>query len=549
MAIEDELVGEPEGEDYVTTLSFKPGIDKPEWRYLSSAMAASAVGQCLACDLRNSADADPHVWALQALTYLNRYSPYRDGWASDPTFTTLGGAVGAGSIAVFVPSHGPAGAVSGTPTTTSFTLATLPNSASLNINQLANRGDGRGFKIRVYNNSSGQSGKCEERIIIASTSGTAPVITVDQAFSFTPAVGDRYEILSGRVYMLTTGTVALGFWKAYDVATQTCSSNLSITNLIATTATDGSAVMLDELYVPYDRNPGEGLVSGGATYNGGLLQAIQATAADSTHITGSGMPAALAADEYKNFQIRIVEDVTTPTSVGQRRRISTHGSGATGQFTVSSSWTVNPSSSAKFVVENNNDLMYFGGTQTVTYSYAAGGYAADANWSTAGAAGGAMQYANPPAANGAGSLPMPCWGCEVDAGRLLRHSHILWFRGANTTALYRLDIASGANGTWSSLLTAASTTAFTTGTSGVYDPTTNSGRYFYINVNGTVRNLRFDVQRQVLEPWADVRYAPGTAVVGGRCALWVFRDGATKLGFLVLLGQVTAATFECPLIT
>lgn len=530
-----------------TTLGFKPVFDLPEWRPISPSLAASAVGHCVTNDLRNSSWRDPHIWALQALTYLNKYNPRTDGWISTPSFTTLGGSVGAGSFAIFCPSHGPAGAVAGTPTTTSFTLATLPNSASINVNQLADNGNGQGFRIRVYGNSAGSSGKCEERTITANTAGTAPVITVDSAFSFTPAVGDHYEIMAGRIYMLTTGTVAAGFWKAYDIATDTCSGNLATTNLIATTATDSSAVMLDEQYVPYDRTPGDGLLSGGASYNGGSNQAIQGTAADATHITGSGMPAALAASEYANFQVRIVEDTVTPTAVGQRRRISSHTSGATGVFTVPA-WTVTPSASAKFVVENNNDLLLTAGTTTVVYSYAAGGYAADANWSTAAAAGGAMQYANPPAAAGAGGLWAPCYGCEVDSARNLRHSHLIWFRGAASTAVYRLDIANGASGTWSAALTTPITTTLTTGASGVYDPVTMQGKYFYVNVNGTTRNWRFNVRELAMEPFADVRYSPGTAVVGGRCSMLYLIDGATKLGFLVVFGQVSSFLFEAPIV-
>lgn len=531
-----------------TTLSFKRGIDKPEWRYISTALTGSLVGQSFCHDERNASWADPHIWVLQALTYLNKYNPRTDGWNSDPAFTTLGGAIGPGTIAVFCPSHGPTGLVGGSPSTTSFTLATLPNAASVNINALANNGNNIGYRIRVYGNGSGGTGKCEERTIISNTGGTAPVIVVDSAFSFTPQTTDHYEIMAGCVYMLTTGSTAPGYWKAYDIATQTCSGNLSVTNLIATVATDGDAVMLDEQYVPYDQIPGNGMLSGGATYNGAINQAIQATAADGTHITGSGMPATLTTNEYVNFQIRIVECTGVPTSVGQRRKISANGSGATGQFTIYNAWTVNPDSTAKFVVENNNDLIYIGSTTQVTYSYAAGGYAADANWSTAGASGGGTQYANPPAAPGAGNLIIPCYGVEVDASRNTRHSHLIWFKGGASNILYRLDIANGANGTWSSALTVPNNINFSAGTTGAYEPCTNNGRYFYINVNGTIRNLRFDVQRLAFEPWADVRYSPGAAVVGGRCAFWYFRDGATVLPFFVVMGQVTASCFECPII-
>ncbi len=541
-----------------TTLSFKDLIDLPEWRPLAVDPTATAAGHCVAWDLRNSADANPNVWHWNALTTLNLYNKFNDEWLTTAAFTTVGGSIAAGAGCIFVPSHGPSGTIGGTPTTTSFTLAALPNSASVGTNQLANQGNGRGFKIRVYGSGSGGSGKCEERLIVANTSGTTPVVTLDSALSFTPQTTDKYEILSGRVYLLGSGTTAAGFWKAYDVATGSISGNLATTNLASTIGTDFQAVVLDELYVPYNLNPGDGMISGSATYNGGLLKAVQATAADSTHITGSVMPATLLANEFQNFQIRVVEDTVTPTSVGQRRRISAHGSGASGQFTVSSAWTVTPSSSAKFVVENNNDLLLWTNAATVTYSYAAGGFAADANWSTAAASGGAMQYANPPAAMGAGCMAEASFGIVPDTAKNARNSHILWFRGATrdgqgnmaaTNTLAQLDIANGANGTWTSL-TAYGTLGptFTTGASCAYDPSTNQGRYLYINGNATQRNYRFDLLNRVLEPFAYLRYAQGTAVLGGKLACYTFIDGATKLSFLWLLTSAGSTSFNVAII-
>jgi hypothetical protein len=236
-------------------------------------------------------------------------------------------------------------------------------------NALANRGDIQGYTIRIIDNGSGGSGKVETRKIIGNTGGVQPIVELSSPLSFAPVVGSSYEIRSGRVYMLNPGTATAGQWKYYDPATNTVSGNLGVTNLAV--ATDSALFHMSEDYVPHDRVPGSGFVNGGATAN--TKNCIQATAASSTSITRSGMPAGLLADEYRNFQIRIVEDTVNVTAAGQRRRITSHTSGAAGVFTVPA-WTVTPSSSAKFVVEYDDDkiLLFTGSAFVYTHDIAAG---------------------------------------------------------------------------------------------------------------------------------------------------------------------------------
>ena len=69
----------------------------------------------------------------------------------------------------------------------------------------------------------------------------------------------------------------------------------------------------------YDTDPGKG-----------FFDVLTATATGATSITGTvaGADAAVLLNEYRNFQIRIVEDTVTPTAVGQRRNITSHTAGA-----------------------------------------------------------------------------------------------------------------------------------------------------------------------------------------------------------------------------
>ena len=74
-------------------------------------------------------------------------------------------------------------------------------------------------------------------------------------------------------------------------------------------------------------------------------------------------------NQFRNFQIRIVEDATTPTAAGQRQIISSHTAGTTPVFTIYAAWTVQPSIAAKFVIENPNEII-LRTASTSTYSYA-----------------------------------------------------------------------------------------------------------------------------------------------------------------------------------
>ncbi|HEY3266624.1 MAG TPA: hypothetical protein VGM37_06835, partial [Armatimonadota bacterium] len=435
------------------------------------------------------------------------------------------GTFGAGAGAVMMPSQGPRGTLAVGATTSSVVLSTaLP--AAVAPNQLANKGNSNGHKIRIIGNSPGGSGKAEERYIVGNTGGTTPTLYLDAPLSFTPVAGDGYEILSGRLYLLGAGTLAAGVWKYYDLATNSFSGNLATTNLPATINTDSSFVGLDESYVPFDANPGEG-----------FLDLLTATATAGTSITGQAASgdAAVLANEYRNFQIRIVEDTVTPTAVGQRRNITSHTAGASPVYTVSA-WTVMPSANAKFVIENNGDrilLWSSASTSTFTYNITAN------TWDT-------TTFGVRPAAMGAGCVSCPSFFMRPDVAKQARHSYIFSFRGGNVATLDLFDIAGGANGLWTGAVAYGGSggVLFTTGCTITPDPYTGNGRFAFINYNAGQRCLKFDVKNRVLSPAFYVRYPQGTAAVGQRMATAMFVDGATKLVFILLQRMGGAEVFE-----
>ena len=521
-----------------TTLNFKGLIDLPKWRPLSApgfnALVASAAGSSVCSDLRNSEDRNPFQYYLVNATTLYKYHIKNDGW-NQMTSPALAGTFGVGASCVFAPSHGPRGTIAAGATASSIPLTTaLP--AAVVANQLANRGDGIGFKVRIVSPGNGATA---EAYITANTGGlsgsTTPTLSVSTTWGsqtnlpFTPATGDTYEFLSGRLYLLSAGTLAAGCWKAFDIATNSLLANLATTNMPATINTDSSLVCLDELYTPATQAPGAG-------YFGNLV----ATGTAAGTITGqaTGGDAGVALNEYRNFQIRIITDGTNKTAVGQRRIITSHTAGASPVYTLTSNWTVTPSSTATYVIENPNWILMTSSGSTNTYSYAAVGLggiipanttaqAAD-TWSTS-------SFAARGTASGAGTYFVHPFGITLDAGKNSRYSYIYSLRGGNSSAIDVLDIAGATTGSWTSAVAFGgqqAATTFNTGTSGAYDGATNSGMYAYINMNGSQSFLRLDCLNRVIEPFTVQKFVGGAAITGCRMCTSAFIDGATKLGFL-----------------
>ena len=519
--------------------TFKKVIDRMLWVQVAPTPNAHAAAVCLASDLRSDVSRNPFVYQLVSNTVLNRFNIVTKGWNFIQS-PALAGTFGAGAAMTFVPSFGAVGTIAAGATTTSVTLSTaLPTAVGLNM--LANRGGSGdyGFKLRIIDTT---AGKTEERYIVGNTAGTTPVITVDNAFTFTPATGARYEILGGRVFMLGAGTTASNIWRSFEVATNTLSTGLSTTGLPATIGTDSSLMVLDEQHTPYDCVPGEGMIKGAFTYDTNLVsrKALTATASGASSLTGQATlgDAVVVANEYRNFQIRIVQDTVTPGAVGQRRIIASHTAGASPVYTLGTAWTTQPSSSAKYVIELPNLILARSSATTTVYTYnytdatinngtnniTAG------SWST-------TYFGAAPAANAAGGMWAPSFGIQPDAGRNARHSFCYFFRGGAVT-LDVLDIAATITGTWTGAVTYDGGVALTTGTGGAYSPFGNEGRMLYMNIytaSAVNQIFRFDVKNRVLSPYTPTDWIQaGTAAVGNRIAAYAAIDG-TDLYDVVLL--------------
>lgn len=496
----------------VTVLNFKDVVDLPRWRPLHNAPANYFARP----DFRNNEDRHPIIYQGTNITIpWHTYNPLTDQWLQLGNLATT-------SAATFMACQGPRGTIAAGATTTSIPLTTaLP--AAVGVNQLANRGDDRGFKIRIIGNAAGSSGKTEERIIVGNTSGTTPILTLDSPLSFIPIVGDAYEMLSGRIFHATNGPT----FRYYDVATNFAVA-LSAVNLPATVL-DNAFIALDELYVPYDRTPGEG-----------FFGFLTATATGAASLTGqaAGGDATVLANEYRNFQIRIIEDIAIPTAVGQRRNITSHTVGASPVYTVPA-WAVIPSATAKYVIENNGDRLLLwvnGNINTFTYQVSTN------TWDSS------VTFAARPAAPSTGVSAAHCFSIEPDTAKNARHSHILSYRSGIIWDLF--DIAGAATGLWTGNITYGYSGAIGIGFgSGVQEPITNEGRYFYFWIASTGHHYRFDIKNRILEAVGFLRYPITVGVSGGLHGMTThhFQDGSTKLAFIMTQINNDVRFFQLPI--
>lgn len=512
----------------------KYDIDTPLWRQMKPFEVAHSAGSLLCCDKRNDIQADHSMYYVASATALYRQSGRYNGpiLVGSPALA----AFAVGGASAYLPSFGITGTIGAGSSTTKIVTSAASSVGSaigaLGLNQLVTTDTDYGYRIRIIGKA---SGKTEERYIFGNTASATPVIYLDEALSFTPANGDLFEIQSGQVLMVAATTTAAGQSRLYNVA------NNAFANAGAlgiTTATAATMVALDELYVPYDRVAGEGFLGDTATYDTAgtatvtTKHCIQASAVGASTISGqvTGGDVRVLANEYRNFQIRIVEDTVNVTAVGQRRMIASHTAGTSGAtapvYTLGAAWSVTPSTSAKFVIENPNlvILQSAASNTNLTYNYS------NATINNATASITAFTWSNTyfngakasPVA--AGCMMFPAYGHEPvtqsDGARLSRHGDIYCFRG-NGTALDKFDIAGGVAGLWTlALVYTGNTVTWGAASSGDYDPVTFLGEYAYMVEAASNRVYQFNIAAPSVAPYVKLPLQSGTAAGGQRvCVL------------------------------
>lgn len=396
------------------------------------------------------------------------------GWAQLPT-SAIGGTFTAGATANNH-KYGPSGTATGGTTTTIITNLTI-------LKNIA------GSKIRI---TGGPNVGVDDLVIESNTIGANSVITV-AAQSAAFSASTTYTLLTGRIWQAVPGT-ALGY---FDLALGTWTTR-SVTGLTFA-GTSGNLCICDADRLP---NVVNGTSSGSNT----------TTTLNDT--TKSWTVNALA----NAFQVRI----KSGTGAGQYRRIASNTATA---LTVTTAWTVTPDATSVYVVEGDDDSIYFIGAAAVTlFRYSISGN----TWATV------TPTVARAAAAGSGATGDIVYGITDSlwnsVSAPLNGRYIYSFRGASSAILDVYDIVANA---WAAKTYVNQQELFSAG----FNSTQYMGNiYLYQNASSSpIRILKFDVLGNILRAMPSITY-PGTSTTdGNKLTVVEYKDGANVLPFLYLI--------------
>jgi hypothetical protein len=330
--------------------------------------------------------------------------------------------------------------------------------------------------------------------IVSNTIGANATITVAaQASAFSAST--VYRLVTPVWYVLGAGTLASGSFKKYDFATNTWTT-LANTGLPASfLGTDGR------------------LVSTPSWIDSGYLAFGSGTATSGTGTTLVQTGKTWTVNQWTNSQVRIVSG----TGAGQIRTISSN----TADTLTVPTWTTTPDATSVYQITGNDDFLYLMGNSAVTmYRYSISGN----TWTTL----------SPVAARG-GATGSGMSGSWVNAATesnwtnesaILNGRYIFSFRGGAASNIDRYDIAGN---TWAAVTYAPAGETFTGGSKYAY-----AENFIYAQKDATGRWLRYDVTKNLIEPWSVMLYPQGTANQGNTAFNVTYFDGATRIEYVYM---------------
>lgn len=373
--------------------------------------------------------------------------------------------------------------------------ATAGTTTTLTTNRTITR-DIRGCLIRVVSGT----GAGYEGTVASNTVGTNAVLTVTPENAVAFDATSVFQVWSGSLWFFNSGTSAVGF-SVYDRATNSWTSK-SVTGLPTAWGTTGQLI-------------GTGSVTG--SFDVGISSGVN------TSTTLNDTTKAWQVNAWTNAQVRI----TGGTGKGQFRVIASNTSTA---ITVSSAWTVTPDATSVYAVEGNDDAMYLMGNNAVTmYKYSI----LSNSWSTlAPTAARAAAMGGGGCADWVGITGDSDWSgaqgkTHVQGTTFVKQNgrYIYSWRGAGSSALDVYDIA--LNTWYSTVPYGQSNETLTTGSSSICYK-----NHIYLTKEATGRIFRFDVIKNVIEPWAYNLYPQSTTVEGDKLFVQSYVDGATTIPYL-----------------
>ena len=308
---------------------------------------------------------------------------------------------------------------------------------------------------------------------------------------FVRQMGSQFNgVVYGSVYALIASGSAVVFYR-FDIATNTWSSALSVTNVPAAWGTDGRLICPEPALNGYL----------GGYHSAVALNTVTASstaAAGATSISVSALPLALPANAVLNFG----------TAAAPVWAVTTVAAAAAATSITVSPLVAQVTSAA--VAYWYADMFLLGNNATQVYRYNIAGNA----WTTTSANSGTPALPAVTAAPGAGMVA--CWlPGSSDTNALDR---IILVRGGATATVYEYSLTGN---TWSTVTFYPTTETFTTGTaSGIRQDANGKNARLILQKDATLRFYEFNRAKATLTPLASVmQIASGAALVGDRCTV------------------------------
>jgi hypothetical protein len=424
------------------------------------------------------------------------YNADQDAWLQLPN-SGIAGTFAAGSCGEFRAISAPGGNITNT--------ATGGTTTTINTNFTITR-DLAGYEIRVP----AGAGVGYVGTIKSNTVGPNAVITVDVASGVAFGATTQYQIFGGSLWFMNAGTVAVGF-SVYDRATNTWTAR-AVANLPTAWGTDAQLVSTPGR----SSNRGAGFVQ--ATATAGAASALT----DSTKTW--------PVNGWANLQARIISG----TGAGQIRTIASNTATV---LTVSAAWTVVPDATSVYRIEGNDDHFYLLGNNAVAmyrYSISANTWTVLAPTAARAAAAGAGFTADWIDAVQDTEWTNGAYAAHYSSTLIHQNGRYIYsLRGGGSNALDVYDIAAN---TWiSNVAYGQQMETFSAGSCSV-----DLDGFVYVQKDATGRIYRFDVAKNVLEPFVQNPVPQGAAVVGDKMFMTTFIEGASRVNFLYTLGQTRA---------
>lgn len=471
-----------------TTVNLRKILDRKQWEMTNNLPTTGITGS----HMIQSEGPDQEVMYVTNTTAAYLYDPAEDAYVLLPN-PALAGTFTTGACGTYH-THGPTGTALAGSTSTTF------NTGITTMGSLA------GYTIRI----TGGTGAGQERVITSNTIGPNTIFTVP-TWSVTPNNTSTYVLLTGRYYVfIPHATAGSQGFKYYDVATNTWSSALSVTNAPAGAASDIAI----------------------RTTCGSLQSMATGTATSATGTTIVTSGKTWTTNQWVNFQVRI----TAGTGAGQVRTITANDATS---LTVAT-WTTTPSTDSVYSIEGNDDVIYLIGNGVVTlYKYTI----STNTWSTItpAVARGAVTGVGGVSLNWVRSSTNTAWSNE---SAIINGRRLYSFRGGATGNLDYYDIPSNSwvaiNAAYQNggLETFSTGSAFEKGSDGnIYIQRDNTGRFF-----------KFDCMANALLPWSLNPFSQGTAVTGNRMFSVKYVDGGTTITYIYWPGNSLVNIFRCMVI-